>query len=154
MADFSYLGNKWDVNFGCFYLKKIVDSKLFFEQTTSQAAIDNLKTLSKHFEEQAVSNPNENFELNPQDEEVLETQWLTILVYVTKIHSDSFTQSAQNVANLKVIFNFKKSLFLSFKHQPHHVSIYSFALSILESTLCLNVDVGSVILNSGSTSCL
>ena len=121
MADFSSLASKWDANFACFFIQKLIDSKWLLEEDTALGSIDHLKNLSKHFAEQAI-NPNEKTNLNPMDELLLEQQWLKILTYENKnLLPPSVLAVSKNITKLKVTyqawsvyFSFYKSFNLPF----------------------------------------
>lgn len=102
MTDLSSLASKWDANFACFFIQKLIDANWLLQEDTALGSIEHLKNLSKHFAEQAI-NQNEKTNLSPMDEELLEQQWLKILTYENKkLLPNSVLSVPRNITELKV----------------------------------------------------
>lgn len=103
MSEYSLLGSKWDAKFACFFLQKLIDSKLLLEESTVVSAMDQLKVLSKHFIKHSFTS-NESSGLSLEEEENLEYLWLKMLMYKEKrILPHSIVSVLQNTSKFKVI---------------------------------------------------
>lgn len=104
MADIILMGKKWDANFSCFFLQKLIDSRILLSEDPAVCAnaIEKLLDLSKQFSEQAIISK-ESYELSQKEEELLEFQWLTILTYERKNFLPCIvTSTSSNITKLKV----------------------------------------------------